>query len=284
MTVSYARVNPQNIELTPVRVTYKGTDLGGTLGNCTIKAKYGKAGIMADQFGKSVLDRVVSSVEVTVETELTEILDKDTWKVVFPNATKATNGGNSVIVWQSKIGSHDLDLAGELILHPLSKADADLSEDMTFPLALASEESQIVYGPEEQARLKIVWNIYLDTSVEPANLFTFGDPSIGLVDAVAGSPSFTGTGNGTMTAVTPTVDSVTETITAVVLGVPGSDDSNWYVSGSISGPLGILQLNGSPGVSGTFTSDVISFVITDGSTNFVLGDFFTVGVTGPNYS
>ena len=280
---SFASVTPGNMELTPVRVTYKGVDLGGTLGNVSVKLKYGKSDIMADQFGKSVLDRVVSSVEATIETELTEIDNPDIWKVVFPNAIKTTSGGNHSIIWESKIGQHDLDLAGELILHPLSHQDSDLSGDMTAPLALASEESSIVYGPTEQARLKIVWNVYLDTGTQPAVLFKRGDPAIGITAASAGSPGFTGTGNGTMTNVVVGPDTLTETITATCVGIPASNQSNWYVSGSLSGALGILELTGGAGGHADFTSDPISFRITDGTTDFVVGDAFTVATTAPNY-
>jgi hypothetical protein len=282
MTVSYANVNPGKMDLSPARITYKGVDLGGSLGNVTIKMKYDKANIMADQYGKSVLDRVVSGVEATVEFELNQITDNDTWKAVFPNAIKVTSGGNSQIVWQSKVGSHDLDLAGELIIHPLSFSDADLSSDFTFPIALAAEESQIVYGPTEQSKLKIIFNVYLDTSSNPAVLMRRG-ADIGIVDAVAGSPVFSGTGNGTMTLVSTGSGSVTETITAIVVGVPGSNKANFFVSGSITGSLGMAEIPGGAGSSVAFTSDVINFTLTDGSTDFVLNDNFTISVTGPNY-
>lgn len=281
---SFATVTPGNMALGPCRVKWNGVDLGGTLGNVNIKMKYDKANIMADQFGKSVLNRVNSGVEATVETELVEILNKDIWKVVFPNAIEVTSGGNKLMVWQSKVGSDDLSLAKALLLHPLSNADADLSADMTFSLALSNEDSQFVLGPTQQQLLKLVWNVYLDTSLQPAILFKRGDPSIGLIAAVAGTPAFTGTGNGTMTSVSTGSATKTETITATVLGIPAANKSNWEVHGSLSGPLGILQLtSGSPGGSGTFVSNALNFTITDGSTDFIVGDFFTVATTAANY-
>ncbi len=155
-------------------------DLGGTLSNITIVSKYMKSPIHADQFGQSVLDRRVSGMEVTVTTEVTEIQNKDIWKVVFPHATKSGTGSGSAaaITFTEEIGDGDLSNAGLLTLHPLSKGASDHATDYNFYKACSSAESQIVYGPTEQARLKIVWNILPDTSTTPAQYFKYGTLSI----------------------------------------------------------------------------------------------------------
>ena len=276
MGVSYANVNPANLELTPMRVTFNGVDLGGTLSNVVVTPKYVKSPLMADQFGKTVIDRRVSATEITVTTELAEVLNKDNWKIVFPHAKEVTTG-SKLIQWNNAIGDSDLSHAGVLLLHPLSKVDADLTEDYKFYKACASAESEIVYSPEGQAKLKIVWNILPDTGVQPATFFIYGDPTIGLVAATAGSPVFTGTGNGTMTAVAVYSGvTKTETITATVV-TPIANGGVFNVNGSLSGPLGLATV----GVN--FVSPVISFIINDGSTDFVLGDNFTVATTAANY-
>lgn len=178
--MSYATVTTSNMELTPMRVTYDGLDLGGTLANVQISAKYVKSEIKADQSGSTVRDRRVSGIEITVTTELSEVQFKNNWKVVFPHATKlgSGNGAAAAIDFKDNIGDADLTHAKVLLLHPLSKADADLSSDYTFYKAVASAESQIVYGPNEQARLKIVWNILPDESVTPNQFFRYGDPAV----------------------------------------------------------------------------------------------------------
>lgn len=178
--MSTAVVTTSNMELTPMRVTYAGLDLGGTMANVAISAKYSKASIMADQSGTTVRDRRVSGIEVTVTTELSEVQFKNNWKVVFPHATKlgTGNAGLSAIDFKDAIGDSDLIHANELVLHPLSKADADASSDYTFFKAVASAESSITYGPSEQARLKIVWNILPDDSVTPNKFFRYGDPAV----------------------------------------------------------------------------------------------------------
>lgn len=178
--MSTATITTSEMELTPMRVTYAGLELGGTLGNVVISAKYTKANILADQSGSTVRDRRVSGVEITVTTEIAEVQFKNNWKVVFPHATKlgSGNGAGAAIDFNDNIGDSDSAHAAVLLLHPLSKADADLSSDYTFFKAVASAESSITYGPNDQARLSIVWNILPDESATPNKFFRYGDPAV----------------------------------------------------------------------------------------------------------
>ncbi len=181
---SYAAVTPANMELSPCRVKFNDVDLGGTLGNVVVKPVYEKADIKADQFGSSVLDRRVKGLKVTVETQLAEVSLLDNWLVAFPHLRDTTVGSDRVLDFVSKIGESDLGLAKELLLHPLSREDGDTSHDLSFPLACSNAESEYMLGPEGQTVLKIVWNIYLDTSVTPARLARFGDKDVDVDDLV----------------------------------------------------------------------------------------------------
>jgi len=266
MTISYANVNGSQMELTPMRVSYKApgastyADLGGTLSNVLVKMEYGKANIYADQLGKTIIDRRVSSTVCQVTTELSEIKNKDLFKIAFPHATfvqktltagtataanpsvftftahglangskiqftagtlptgfslntsyyvvvaatdtfelSLTQGGsaiagtgsagtgltlvahgefNTAFDFLSAIGDGDLVNSGSLLLHPLSKADADLSGDYLFYKACSTASSEVTYGPEGQAKIKVVWEVLPDTSVTPARFFRHGDPAV----------------------------------------------------------------------------------------------------------
>jgi len=174
-----------NMELTPMMVKFKqnatdvaATDIGGTLDNVVITAKYGKAEIKADQLGLSVLDRRVNEITVSVTTSITEVQDKETLKILFPHATLVSSGGNFALDFKTNVGDGDLSNAGELTLHPLSKDVSDVSTDWTFYKACASAESEFSYGPSEQVKAKIVWNILPDTSVTPYRWFRYGDPAL----------------------------------------------------------------------------------------------------------
>jgi hypothetical protein len=280
---SFATVTPANMELTPCIVKHGGVDMGGTHGNVKIGATFKKAEIKADQFGETVLDYRVSGHEFKIETVIAETKNKDRWKTVFPNARRIV-AGNGAVYFVSAIGDSDLTHALPLTLHPMSIDAANLDFDHTFFLAVAESASEVTFGPTEQQGLKIVWRILPDTSVVPARFWFHGNPANGAVPASAGTPSGAGnTGNGTMTLVTVVnAATKTETITALCVGVDGSGNKTFYVSGSISGALGVLTV--ATLGSEAFTSAVINFTITDGATPFVKGDAFAVATVGANWA
>lgn len=184
MSTSNAVVTTTNMQLSPMRVSF-GTagsevDLGGTLGNVVISIAYKKSAILADQSGSTIRDRRVSGMEFTITTELAEVANKDLWKVVFPHATKEGTGTGSLaaIDFKDAISDSDSANAKQLVLHPLALADADHSQDYTFYKAVASAESSITYGPNDQARLKIVWNVLPLETVVPNKFFRYGDPAV----------------------------------------------------------------------------------------------------------
>lgn len=283
MSESQAVVTTQNLELSPVRVTYKGRDLGATLGNVVLTTKYMKAPMYADQWGKTVADRAVSGLEISITTELAEVINKDNWKDLFHPA-KLVGTGAKGMYFDNAVGRKDSADAGILLLHPLSLPDANLSRDHKFYKAIPSAESEITYGPDQQARLKCVWNVLPDDSVIPARFYFHGDPAIGLVAATAGSPVFTGTGNGTLTSVAVYSGvTQTETITVKCIAAPGAHQAIFEVSGSLSGILGNFSLPGSAGGSVNVVTPVISFTITDGTTDFAVNDQWTIPTVAANY-
>jgi flagellar hook protein FlgE len=84
----------------------------------------------------------------------------------------------------------------------------------------------------------------------------------------AGTPVFTGTGNGTMTGVTAGAGAVPETIT-----LTATSATQFSVTGSVSGAMGTATV-GTP-----FTSGQLGFTLNAGSTAFAVGDKFTVATT-----
>jgi hypothetical protein len=284
MTTSYASVAPQNFELTPCRVTYNSVDLGGTHGNVKVALNYTKAEMKADQYGETVLDRRVSGFNSSVEFVLAEVNDITKWAAAMPNATIVGTAPNRSVVFLSKVGESDIALSHALNLHPLSQLDASLIGDLTFVKAVAESVTEITFGPTEQQGLKVKMNIYPDTSVSPAKFAVRGDSSIGFINASFAAAVYTGTGNGTLTNISVTNAAVTETVTVMCVGIPAANKSNWLVSGATSGVIGYAAItSGSASGLVNFTSSKISFTITDGSTDFIIGDNWTIAVTGGNY-
>lgn len=280
MTQSFAVINPNNLELSPCRVTYKGRDLGATLGNVAIKIADALSEIYADQLGKTPIDKRVSAQKYTVEFEIAEVQAKSNWLVLFPPHELVTQGNNQAFYFDAQIGYSMRSGAGPLILHPLSKADTDLSEDFYFYLAASEASSANTFSPTDQNKMKITMDVYPDFSVVPSRFFVFGDPSIGLTPATAGAAT-AGTGNvgnGTVTNITAFSGSTKTELVSAQCVTPGSG-GNFYVLGSQSGPLGLATV----GLTFNAVGQEIAFRINNGSTPFAVNDSFSISTVGGNY-
>lgn len=175
---SVSNVKPQNFQLGPMRVTYKGVDLGGTKG-VSVGASYKTAGLMADQLGTEPVDWVITGETFSVKMALVEVKNKQAWETAFPFVKKVVNATDPTkvkLVFDSAVGSYASAKAGELVLHPLSNADADLSGDFKFPKAVAlAEGAELKYGPEEQTVLEITFKILRDETT--GTYMIHGDPT-----------------------------------------------------------------------------------------------------------
>jgi hypothetical protein len=143
MPVSFATVDSTKMELTPMRVSFKKpgessfTQLGGTLGNVVVEIKYEKAPINADQLGKTILDRRVSGLNMTVTTEFTQTQDKfNAWKTVFPHATFSgtpLTGGTMTAATPAVVTktTHGL-VAGDQIMFTAGTLPTGVSLDISY--------------------------------------------------------------------------------------------------------------------------------------------------------
>lgn len=174
-------IKVEKLELTPQKVSWNGVDLGATLDGVTIEIKYMKGEIKADQYGVTVLDRRLNGTEITVTTALGQVRDPLFWSKVFPSAQYATSGMDKSLTFNQETGRSDRDNAQVLVLHPVVLDDTDVSQDHTFYLAHPSEESSIAYGPEDQSKAELVFNIYpqiLTGDGGSLQFYRFGTPTL----------------------------------------------------------------------------------------------------------
>lgn len=279
MSASNSTITPGNFELSPCRVTYKGVDIGATLGNVVIKNETGLAEMKADQYGSTPLDHRVSGHKFSVTTSFAEVNFKENWKIIFPMHKLVTQGQNKLFYFDSQVGYSQVSQAGMLTLHPLSRPDSDKSGDMNIYLAAADGKAEYTFSPSEQVKLTCNWTIYPDFTTTPARFYSFGDPTVGLTDASAGSPvAATGnTGNGTVTSVA-VINGYTKTETVTLQCVTAGSAGSFFVSGTTSGSLGLAT------VGTAFSSNPVAFTVNNGATPFALNDSFTIATTAANYS
>lgn len=178
MGQTQATVTPSNFDIGPCQVLFNGIDIGGTSGNVKIKFKYAKSKLEADQTGKTVLDMAISGMDVTVETMFQETRNKTNFNILFPSTNITTTSGHTYLDFKDQTAVRQLQFAAPLQLHPLEESLSSNDYDWYFYKALPQEDSEYTFGPTEQAKLKIHWQILLDLSVTPGRLFRAGNHSL----------------------------------------------------------------------------------------------------------
>lgn len=290
---STANINPQAIQLAPMRVSASGVDLGGTDGGVTLMVKTDLADIHVDQYGKTVINSKVLGQVFGMKFVLAETLDQAKWKVAFPHAKLVKSGMNSMVYFDMQTGDDLLSHAVQWTFHPLDKDDNDLTDDITIFQGTAKSASEVKWGPDKQNGLQVELQVFPDTATNPPKFMVHGDPSIGVVNASAGVPAAGGgnTGNGTITSVLASNKyTVTETITLTCVGIGGSSSTEFSVNGSVSGALGVFNVAHASSSTATFVPNspspagYVSFVATQGSTAWAVGDSFTIAMTAANYA
>lgn len=178
MPPSNPTITPGSLDIGPCIFKFGGTDLGSTLDNVTVTFKYTKADLKVDQLGKTVVDRAIDGIEVTVETAFAETRSQQLLGILFPNATVTTSGSQKAVTFSSGVTNRDRQITGLLTLHPMVEAASSLDYDWNFYCAAPSEESGYTFGPSEQAKFKMKFNIYPDFSTNPPRFFKRGAPYV----------------------------------------------------------------------------------------------------------
>ena len=283
MSASNSNVTVTNIPLGPMRVTFNGVDLGATEGGVNLSVKTKLADIKLDQFGDTPADAAVAGQTFEVKFTLCEIVNKAIWKAAFPHG-KLIGTSPQSFYFDMTTGDRVSSQAHVLLLHPLFNLDSDLSGDYKIFKAVAKSASEIKYGPDKQTGLSVDIMVLPDTTTIPARFLIHGDPTIGIVDASAGAAvAGSNTGNGTITSIVPTnAGTKTETISVVCVGASGGND--FAVSGSVSGALGTFHIAATAAATHTFSNAACSFLMTQGATQFVYNDSFTISTVAANYA
>jgi hypothetical protein len=285
MSASNAALTPADIVLTPMRVTMGGVDLGGTEGGVHLSPKYKIAPIHEDQAGDTQLDGVVAGQHYTCKFVLAETKNKAHWKIAFPHAKLVGTAPNQLMYFDLQIGDKLSNHTQVVTLHPLAQVDGDLSQDITLYKAVAMSASEIKYGPDKQTGLSVELMILPDISVIPFKFLSYGDPTIGLVNAIAAAAVSGGgnVGNGVISAqAANNAYTKTETITVQCVGQTTGND--FSVSGSLSGALGEFHVAAANGSLFHFVSNPISFTFTQGTVQSAFGDSYTIATTAANYA
>lgn len=260
------------LEMGPCSATFKGTDLGLTKGGVEVSFSTETKKVEVDQFGDTIVSNYITSRNVSVKVPIAEA-NLNRFASIFPGVTLVGSGLQKKLLIKAAIGTSLRDLAGPLVLHPLSKAQNDLSGDFAIPLAMTAGEFSFAYKHDEQRMFTVEFEGYTDPDSE--TLFIMGAHDL------SGSTSPT---LSTLTAPSPTVaeNSAPNTVVTAISGkTVGSTLSLIDSAGgrfALSGSNVIVGSN-SPNFENATSHTIIVRETLDGATNSPRDTSITISVT-----
>jgi len=154
-------------------------ELGLLDGDTEITFEESQLDITAQQTGTTILASLRQGLINGVSLVMKEAADLSLIKEVIlgtAGGSYTPSGGTEVFGWgTASLGKNTIVKSRRLVLHPVSKADADLSEDLCFWKSYALPESLTLSGENPEV-LALSFKVYKDDAKPVAvNQFIFGD-------------------------------------------------------------------------------------------------------------
>ncbi len=164
------------IRLGVCSVTFKGSDLGHTIGGVefTYTPEYKETSV--DKYGKSVVEKFLVGERVKVKLSLAE------WTLANLQAVidQATLQGDDSVSVGSVAGKKASTNAGLLVLHPIENATANKNDDMSvYKATVAGSELAIVNNNEGERVLPVEFDGLIDENRSDGNMLFFIGDSVG---------------------------------------------------------------------------------------------------------
>lgn len=279
--------SPQSILVTSAAVKYNGVDIGLVSG-VKIHVEHLVTEVMTDQAGKSPVNDFHVGDKISVELTLDEYTAAK-MKLAYPKAAYTSSGGAARISWGRPIGEDFYSVAAQLEILATSDDTTYAGRRWTLHKAAPIGNSDFEYGPDKKIVIKTIFKCYPDFG-QPVNEFFgyFGDSAAGTfvpASAAAAVAGGSNVGNGTVGSIGVN-DAFTKTETWTLTCIHAVANGGIFsVAGSVTGARGNAVV-GSSYTSNSITpsNSEIGFTISDGATDFAVGDVFTIATTAANYT
>lgn len=167
-------VNAENVKLGVCNVSFGGVDLGATKGGVEMTVETSTHEVTVDQTGETPINEYIMGRKVNVTVPIAETT-LETLVKVMPGATLVGTTTKRVDV-PTGVGISLLDVAQELVLHPIGLDVSDKSEDIVIYKAATAGQMNFAYKVDEERVFNVEFKGYPDTENDD-NLFGFGDPT-----------------------------------------------------------------------------------------------------------
>lgn len=142
-------------------VTFNGINIGHTKGGVVFIADRKFTDVTVDQYGTSPVDMILAGDALKIEVMFAEF-SLANLKIAMPEGDFETAGAGSRLGMGRDAGFSLRSVAAQMILHPLSRAAGDTSEDVVIYKAVSSDVVELDYKVDAQRVYKVTFAALVD--------------------------------------------------------------------------------------------------------------------------
>jgi hypothetical protein len=169
----------ENIRMGTCKILFDGVDLGFTSGGVEVAVATTTHETKVDQFGDTVANEYIMGRTITITVPLIETT-LDNMAAIIPGSELVSSGSGPTlkkkVLVKSGTGISLLDLAKEMVLHPIAKPDNDTSEDLVIPLCATAGAMNFAYKYDSERVFNCEFKGYPDSTT--GVLFIYGDKTV----------------------------------------------------------------------------------------------------------
>lgn len=154
-------MNITNLRIGPCSLVWKTQDLGHTMGGVKLTYERKMTELKVDKYGENAVDAALTSTKLTLAFKVAEPVASLIQRMI-PEGTNNSGANGQQIGFAAGEGDTMRKYAGLLVLHPLSKAATDLSEDINIYLAYPSGNVALNYDANNQRVYEITMDALVD--------------------------------------------------------------------------------------------------------------------------
>jgi hypothetical protein len=162
------------IQLGPCQVTYKGRDMGHTIGGATVTYSPDYHETKVDKYGSSTVEKFLVGEKLMAEFNLAEFTLANLQDVI----NQSTLQGDDSVSMGSVAGKKASLNAGLLVLHPLANASTNRDNDVSIYKAVITNELKIEHSNSGEKVLPVVADGLIDENRSDGNMLGFIGDSI----------------------------------------------------------------------------------------------------------
>ena len=165
-----------NVRIGACAITYKGTDLGHTLGGVTFTYEPDYEDLKVDKWAGPI-DKALTAENLSVTIRLAEP-QVARLRHAIAAGTYDSSGATPSLELGKSTGFLGSTVAGHLRLHPQNLSDSDQSEDIHIFKAVAVDEVELEFTVDDQRVAEITFNALVDETKSDGSVLGHIGPGV----------------------------------------------------------------------------------------------------------